>query len=317
MASQRIAAAVDVGSNSVHLLIARIGRDGLKTLRDESVLLGLGEIVDRDGELPAGAQVALAAALSRYVGLARQQRAGSISLIGTEPMRRAANGRAVASSISRQLGVPLTLLSEQQEGELTYLGVTAGEPSSQSRLVVDIGGGSSEVIVAEPGRPPSVTSLPTGSNRLSLGIVTHDPPTVEELDALLAAAHRFAAALAEARPAAAIFVGGTATNLARIAPLRRDGLALAYRAMVKLPAAELSERYGVNVRRARQLPAGAALVDALLAHYRLDEAAVSQASLREGAIIAADRLGERWPEALTDFLATAHASAWPAPVAPG
>ena len=63
--------------------------------------------------------------------------------------------------------------------------------------------------------------------------------------------------------------------------------------------------------------AGAALVDALLAHYRLDEAAVSQASLREGAIIAADRLGERWPEALTDFLATAHGSNWPASVAPG
>ena len=302
VADQRVGAAVDVGSNSVHLLVAHQAGDHLEPLRDESVLLGLGDVVDGEGVLPPSAQADLLAALAGYVQAAQALGAAAISLVATEPLRRAANGDQVAAEIIRRLGVPLHVLNEQQEGELTYLGVTGGRPSAQARLVVDIGGGTSEVILAEPGRAPAVTSLPTGSRRLSSGMAGDDPPTPAQLDALLAAAHDGVARLAEARPARAIFVGGTATNLARIAPLSRDGLALAYRVLCRLAAGELSRRYGVNLRRARQLPAGAAIVDALLAHFRLDEAAVSQASLREGAIIAAGRLGERWPERLSELL---------------
>jgi exopolyphosphatase/guanosine-5'-triphosphate,3'-diphosphate pyrophosphatase len=310
-----VGAAIDVGSNSVHLLVARIGRR-LTPLRDESVLLGLGDVVDRDGQIPIPAQAELLAALSGYVQVARLLGAAGVSLVGTEPLRRAANGQAVARDIGRRIGLPLHVLSERQEGELTYLGVTGGATSAQTLLVVDVGGGSSEVVLAEPGPRPQVTSLPSGSGRLSVGIVEHDPPTADELDLLLVAAHGLVDRLAEARPARAVFVGGTATNLARIAPLRRDGLALAYRALGALPAAQVSERFGVNLRRARQLPAGAAIVDALLAHFRLDEAAVSKASLRDGAIICAHRLGDDWPARLSDFVAEPHVSQWPAAADP-
>lgn len=309
MSAQRIGAAVDVGSNSVHLLVARLRRDSCEPLRDESVLLGLGDVVDAEGELPPPAQAELLEALARYVKLAQLDGASTVSLVATEPLRRAANGRAVAAEISRRLGVPLHLLSEQQEGELTYLGVTGGRPSSKTRLVVDIGGGSSEVIVGAPGHRPNVTSLASGSARLSAGIVAHDPPTSAELDSLLGAARVLVAGLPDAAPVLATFVGGTATNLARLAPLSRDGLALAYRALARLTAADISRRYGVNLRRARQLPAGAALVDALLARFAIDEAVVSDASLRDGAIIAADRLGEHWLEGLPDLLGPVASSA--------
>ena len=318
-----VGAAVDAGSNSVHLLVARHGPGGLAPLRDESVLLGLGDVVDRDGQIPPAVQAQLAAALGRYVELARSLGAAQVSLVATEPLRRAANGWAVAAAVARLVGEPLHVLSERQEGELTYLGVTGGwavtsdsaggpAPSAQPLLVVDIGGGSSEVILAEPLERPVVTSVPSGSARLSVGIVEHDPPTADELDKLLGAAHALVADLAGARPARAIFVGGTATNLARIAPLSRDGLKLAYRALAELTAAQLSERFGVNLRRARQLPAGAAIVDALLAHFGLDEAQVSQASLREGAIIARARLGEDWPARLADLVARPDLGEWPA-----
>ena len=307
-----VGAAVDVGSNSVHLLVARLTGAGLEPLRDESVLLGLGDIVDREGHIPPAAQAELVAALGRYVELAQLHGAAHVSLVATEPLRRAENGRAVVTYVGRHVGLALHVLSERAEGELTYLGVTGGAASAQPLLVVDIGGGSSEVVLAEPGQRPAVVSLPSGSGRLSMGIVEHDPPTADELDLLLAAAHRLVARLAETRPARAIFVGGTATNLAHIAPLRRDGLALAYRALGTLPAEQVSQRFGVNLRRARQLPAGAAIVDALLAHYRLDEASVSGASLRDGAILARDRLGEDWPARLSDFVTRPQRAGWPA-----
>jgi exopolyphosphatase/guanosine-5'-triphosphate,3'-diphosphate pyrophosphatase len=310
-----IGAAIDVGSNSVHLLVARLGRR-LTALRDESVLLGLGDVVDRTGHLPPAAEASLIDALAGYIGEARALGAQHVSLVATEPFRRAANGRAVAAAATQRLGLPLHILSERQEGELTFLGVSGGAAPVRQILVVDVGGGSSEVVLAAPGQPLHVISLPSGSGRLSLGIIEHDPPSAVELDALLAAAHRLIAGLPIQRPGRAVFVGGTATNLARLAPLRRDGLALAYRALAALPAAEVSARYGVNLRRARQLPAGTAIVDAILAHFGLDEAAVSKASLRDGAIIAADRLGEGWPGRLSGYLSAAHTAAWPSPVSP-
>lgn len=312
MDEHAVGGAIDVGSNSVHLLVARHAPGGLEPLRDESVLLGLGDVVDRDGYVPDSAQAELVLALRRYVELARSLGAAQVSLVATEPLRRAANAAAVVSHVGGALGLPLHVLSERQEGELTYLGVTGGAVQAQSQLVVDVGGGSSEVVLAEVGQQPAVTSLPSGSGRLSIGIVAHDPPTAAELDRLLGAAHALVAGLPQMRPARAIFVGGTATNLARIAPLRRDGLALAYRALAELTAEQVSARFGVNLRRARQLPAGAAIVDALLAHFRLDEAQVSGASLRDGAIIARARLGADWPARLADLVARPDRGEWPA-----
>jgi exopolyphosphatase/pppGpp-phosphohydrolase len=307
----RLGAAVDVGSNSVHLLVARITDSGLRPLRDESVLLGLGDVVDRTGAIPEEAAEALVEALREYGLRAHGMGADVVSLVATEPLRRATNGASVCQRVLGEVGLPLHVLTERQEGELTYLGVTGGRPSARSLLVVDIGGGSSEVVLATIGEPLQVLSLPSGSARLSRGIVEHDPPTAEELDALLAAAHRLMEGLPRAKPARAVFVGGTATNLARLAPLRRDGMALAYRTLGSLDAAALCRRYGVKLRRAFQLPAGAAMVDALMAHFHLDAAKVSQASLRDGAIVAADRLGPGWPTELESYIERSLAPRWP------
>jgi exopolyphosphatase/guanosine-5'-triphosphate,3'-diphosphate pyrophosphatase len=307
-ARPHIGAAVDVGSNSVHLLVCRL-RDGrLEVLRDESVLLGLGDVVDHEGGLTADARAALVSSLRSYRDVARAIGAQQVTLMGTEPLRRARNSGEVVAEVEQQVDLPLHVLSEHEEGLLTYVGVTGGRPQSRSLLVVDIGGGSSEIVLFEVRRRLQVFSLPSGSARLSRGIVEHDPPTAHEFDRLLLAAHRLADRLPEAHPARAVFVGGTATNLARLGPLRRDGLALAYRWLGSLTAAQLSKRFGVNLRRAGQLPAGAAIVDALLAHYALDGAKVSEASLRDGAIIAAARLGADWPDRLAEL---ATESAWP------
>jgi exopolyphosphatase/pppGpp-phosphohydrolase len=284
-----IGAAVDVGSNSVHLLVAELLGDGLRYLRDESVLLGLGDSVAQHGEVPPADVARLIEALSGYRDLARSLDAATVTFVATQPLRQARNAADIVGQVEAAIGLPLDVLSETAEAELTYLGATGGREPSAPLLVVDIGGGSTEVIVGRPGEAIEPTSLPTGSARLGEGIVEHDPPTANELDRLRMGARSLARELAPTDVRDAIFVGGTATNLVRLVPLTLDGLEHAHALLTSLSAAELVERYVVNSRRARQLPAGLAIVEALFAHYRLVEADVSQASLRDGAIIAGAR----------------------------
>lgn len=284
-----IGAAVDVGSNSVHLVVARLTDDGLEILRDESEQLGLGDVVDSEGEVPDDAQMLLVHLLTTYGDLARADGAEQVTFLGTEPLRRAVNGQAVAERVERETGVPLQILSRREEGELTFLGVTGGQSMAQPLLVVDIGGGSTEVIVSDPAGGLFITGLKTGSNRLSNDIVKHDPPTEGEIAELRKAARELAAELPQASVARGIFVGGTATNIVKLRPLAAGSFDALFDDIRSAPAAAIAERYRVRLRRALQLAAGAALTEALLERFGLATADVSDASLRDGAILAAAR----------------------------
>ena len=287
-----IGAAVDVGSNSVHLLVARINDDGLTYLRDESELLGLGDVVDADGTIPEDAQLVLIHSLETYRDVARSEGAERVTFVATEPLRRATNGNAVARRVERETGVELRILPKRDEGRLTFLGVTGGKPVAYQLLVVDIGGGSSEVILYSPEAGLGVTGLATGSNRLSTEFVDHDPPTKREIAKLRSAAAELAAKLPLASPTRAVFVGGTATNIVKLRPLATESFDAIFKEISATPAPKLAARFGLRLRRALQLAAGAALAEAILNRYRLAAADVSDASLRDGAIIAAAR--ESW-----------------------
>jgi exopolyphosphatase/pppGpp-phosphohydrolase len=284
-----IGAAVDVGSNSVHLLVARLTDDGLEILRDESEQLGLGDIVDSEGSIPDEAAEVLIHLLSIYRVLAQGDGAEQVTFLGTEPLRRAANGAAVAEHVERATGLPLQILSRREEGELTFLGVTGGALIRRPLLVVDIGGGSSEVIVSDPDGGLFVTGLRTGSNRMSNDIVKHDPPTGPEISQLRKAARALAVELPAAHVEQAIFVGGTATNIVKLRPLALTSFEALFDDIRSAPAAVIAERFRVRLRRALQLAAGAALTEAILERYGLAAADVSDASLRDGAILAAAR----------------------------
>jgi exopolyphosphatase/guanosine-5'-triphosphate,3'-diphosphate pyrophosphatase len=309
---QGIGAAIDVGSNSIHLLVAEVAppetlvRRGLNAIDDRSLLLGLGEVVDRLARIPDEQRGQIMTGIAEYVLLARTAGAEHVTLIGTEPFRRAADGDEVAADVGVLTGLPLHVISERTEALLTFAGVTGGVPPVEPLVVVDIGGGSTEMSVYSPGEPLTLIPLPIGSARLTRGTVEHDPPTKDELDRL----HRAAVAAAEQVPPMdwpaderprAIFVGGTATNLARLGVLTRAGLAEDRRTLAKMTSAQVVEHFGVRPQRAVQLAAGAAIVDALLERTGLDEALVSEASLRDGAIIAAARFGDAWPDRLAEM----------------
>jgi exopolyphosphatase / guanosine-5'-triphosphate,3'-diphosphate pyrophosphatase len=299
----RVAASVDIGSKSVHLLVALFADEhgALEALVDESVLLGLGATVDGTGELGDARRAELTATLVRYVETARRLGASAVTLIATEPLRRARDAAAALAAVAEATGVEPFVLSHEEEGYLTLLGVTAGRRVVAEIGVVDVGGGSSEVVFVGPGEPAHAGGIKVGSARLTAQYVEHDPPTREEVEALRRAARRAVSRAPDGEPRELIAVGGTATNLLRVLPaaaldriLTADRLAEALATLATEPSAVAAERHAVNLVRARILPAGAVILEALLRRYRLDRLSVSDAGIREGAIHAVAEGGRTW-----------------------
>ena len=314
-----IRAAIDLGSNSIHLVVARVtGPNSLATALDQSVLLGLGDAVDRDGRISSGDADRLGGALSSLLAAAGELGAARPIMLGTEPFRRAANGHAVAAGLERLAGTPMHVLTPREEGLLTLIGATSGAAVRVPTLVVDLGGGSSECIWAVPGAPQRVIGLNTGSASLTRRHATHDPPTGAEIASMRAdAAQMFRAAIpagdwgeashAPASPIQAILVGGAVTNIAKLHPgmprdhLSRDSLEDSLSIVRTVPAALLSERFGMNLRRASTMPGGLVLTQTLFERFGLETASVTQSSLREGAILVEHRAGPGWPAQLSEL----------------
>jgi exopolyphosphatase/guanosine-5'-triphosphate,3'-diphosphate pyrophosphatase len=307
----RIAAAIDVGSNSVHLLLTELGGE---VLRDESVLLGLGAMVDMEGYVPEEGLAAAVEALSDYVEAAHDGGAESITLVATEPLRRASNRTRVCEAVEAATGHRLHVLSHEEEALLTVLGVFDGAAVEEPTLVLDIGGGSSEVILLEPGADPVVGVIPVGSARLTAQHVEDDPPTDEEVLELRAEAHHLFSSLPAGRPVRGIVVGGSGTNLIRLTTDEGDeeapdpGLidtirtARAIEIVKAAPSGQLVEAYGLRERRVRQMAAGASLIEAALDCYNLESLEASDASLREGIVFARAQAGEAWRDDLVGLV---------------
>jgi len=305
----RIGAAVDVGSNSVHLVVGSIDGfgpgSGVTPIVDESELLGLGDVVDAVGEVTADAQQRLIAALHRYATVAHAYAARHFTLVGTEPLRRAANGPAVQAAVLAETGLTLLVLRHEDEGLLTLLGVTGGAAVDRPLLVVDIGGGSSEYVLATPGAAPRVGGLATGAARLTKQLVRSDPPTALEIETLRSVARELVVAAPEGRAERGVMVGGTATNLVKLVTsdpvtsrLDQASLSEIYALLGSRTADEIAERYVVNRRRAGMLAAGAALAEAFMDRFGVPVVEVSRVSLRQGAILARERAGPSWLAAL-------------------
>jgi exopolyphosphatase/guanosine-5'-triphosphate,3'-diphosphate pyrophosphatase len=306
-ANDRVGASVDLGSNSVHLLVAAIAGHTLSPLVDESVFLGLGSAVAGRGYLGRTARAELVAALGRYAAIARGLAADEVTFIGTEPIRRAADGAAIVHEVTATTRVPMYVLSHEEEAYLTIIGVTEGQPVTYETLVVDIGGGSSEFCAVDAARPPRAIGLRLGSARLTDRFVTHDPPLPVEIEAMYAAALDAVVAAPAASPVEIVAVGGTASNLRKVvrtaseAVLSQEHIAEALMLLGSMPAAAASERYAINPIRARILPAGAAILAAILDRYDVAEARVSESGIREGTILAVAHAGSPWRDRLVEL----------------
>ncbi len=286
-------------------------------MADEKVFIRLGSAVER-GHL-GSARDELVAAIARYVEMARKLGAERIAILGTEPLRRVADAQEVAQQIERTTGNRLDILSHEEEGLLTLLGVTLGSPLEHDLLLADVGGGSCELVFAGPDRAPLAVGLRLGSARLIERHTDHDPPTWAEVAAMRAAADQSLAGAPHVPASELVVVGGAATNLLRILPAAALDRCLDARRIHKAvgrllgePAAVAAERYGIHPVRAHTLPAGAAILMGLLDRFGVGSLSVSDVSLREGAAIALARAGGSWRDelhALTGSVAPATALA--------
>ncbi len=300
-----VVATIDVGATSVHLLVAAVGGHRVEPLLDESVFLGLGDRVAAEGRLGSAAQEGLVSALVAYADAARGLGAGRIVIAGTEPMRRAADAATVVREVEARAAVPFHVLDHREEGLLTLLGVTRGEPIRSETLVVDIGGGSSEFVVVEEDGSVDARGLPLGAARLTQDIVRGDPPSLAELEALRVRVREILAGAPDVHPGAIVAVGGTAGNLLKLLPatavdhiLTRRRLTVGLAMLTVERSTEAAVRHVIRPARARILPAGSIIVDAILERYGSDHLSVVEEGMREGLALALVVAGPAWRDRL-------------------
>lgn len=291
-------AAIDIGTNTIRLLVARAvttgGQPGLEQLASRTATVRLGYGIERTGRFDPARLARAVETVGEYALLARELGAAPILVVATSATRDAANGGELAERIAATTGLHTEIIGGAREAALTFAGTTAGLTLTGTLLVADLGGGSLELIVSRDGALLSSTSLQIGSGRLTERHIPGDPPGAATVARV---ADDAAAAIApEARDAPAIdlaiLVGGTAKALAVLVPQPDAPLAMTARRIARAqallerePSATLAARVGLDPERVRTLPAGAAIIGAILAAYHLDTATIGAGGIREGILL--------------------------------
>jgi len=219
--------AIDIGTNTIHLVMVEISSEGdFRVLgRDkEMVQLGKGGFV-RHILTPQAMQAGLAA-LTRFTKMARLKGVQRLRAVATSAVREAKNGGDFVERVRRELGLPIHVLSSEEEARLIYLAVRhAANLGEEDNLIVDIGGGSVEMILGNASRPELLLSAKLGALRLSELFLHSDPPAGEELKAMRRHIQRFLEPLAlrigKREPRRCLCTSGTFQNIATICAHRR------------------------------------------------------------------------------------------------
>ncbi|HEY5662050.1 MAG TPA: exopolyphosphatase [Gaiellaceae bacterium] len=293
-------AAVDLGTNSTRLLVADVVDGRIDDVERQTRVTRLGEGVDERRRLLPVPITRVRNTLTDYRRSAEQLGAERTLAIATSAVRDADNGEAFLGEVEWSYGFVTRLLSGHDEALLTYRGATAERPVSAGTLIVDVGGGSTELIAAEPDGVRWHDSLDIGSVRLTERFLHADPPAGEELAACAAAVR---ALLAERVPdeirertTSAIGVAGTITTLAALAgetSLTAHALAEQVDRLARLPLVERRRLEGLDPDRASVIVAGAVIARETVAFFGgLDGLEVSVRDLLDGAALAAAELPE-------------------------
>lgn len=293
----QVAAAIDIGSNSIKMTIARPAPDGGLdefAWRSETVRLGAG--LDATGRLADDRIEAAMAALGEFAEVARGFGAVRLVAVATEATRVAGNGPAFLQRVARETSIDVRAIGGDEEAALTFQGLAASVDLGGEMVVADIGGASTEVILAQDGAVRAARSIPLGSGRLTDRLVASDPPSTAELVACQDAAAAAIGGLDTVLelPAAGqsrlVVVGGTGEFLARLVPegdsFRPSAIETMLDLLRRAPAAEVADRLGIPEARARVLPAGAAIVAALADRVRPVEIEVARSGIRAGLLLA-------------------------------
>jgi exopolyphosphatase/guanosine-5'-triphosphate,3'-diphosphate pyrophosphatase len=283
-------AALDLGSNSFHLLVAQTdGVRELSKLGSDKEVLRLGAVVQEHGQLSDDAYGKALQTVGRMVAIARELGAEKVLAVATSALRDARNGRSFCEDCSTRFGVQIELVSGDEEARLAYLGARSALNLTGGRvLVADVGGGSVELAAGDAAHCDSVQSLQLGFLRLAHAFPVGEAGGVGRL-ARYVQLECEKARWQLGRFDTLLLSGGTARAIGKqlgggIASASTTQVLELCEELARLPREALIAR-GVDRERATTLAAGAAVVSGLLAGFGQRELRISPRGLREGLIL--------------------------------
>jgi len=289
-------AAIDIGSNSIKMTVGRTtASGGVDEVDGASETVRLGHGLESTGKLDDSRMDAAIETLARFRNRAEQLGASTIVAVATEATRAAANGRDFLERALAETGIQIRVLGGEQEAALTFRGLGVTSDLAGLVLVADVGGGSTELIAASDGQIQGSTSIPLGSGRLTERFIASDPPTAGELQASEAtAAHALEAPLGDVMTAnrdeaRVIIVGGTGEFLARLVPdastIDLAGIRGVLARLLEMPSAILAKEIQIPEARARVLPAGIAIVAAIVDRVNPRKVEIGRSGVRVGLLL--------------------------------
>jgi exopolyphosphatase / guanosine-5'-triphosphate,3'-diphosphate pyrophosphatase len=292
-------AAVDIGSNTVHALVADVVRGRLEDVAHYLEMPELGAHVARTGVIGSRARPALKA-LRRVVDQAQADGCERLIAGATHAVRQAADGPAFIREASQLLGVPVQVISEAREAELSFLGAASRHAGRREWVMVDLGGASTEIVVARGKAALRAATLPFGSGVLASTYFS-DPPTAAERARLRKAALRELAHAPDGDVERLVATGGTAANLPLLMTRRNPPSVLTTADLLTCEArldgaraAQVAEQVGLPANRVRAMRAGVEALLLLLDWYGLAVLHISVEGLRHGMLLAYLESGADW-----------------------
>lgn len=310
-ASDQILAAIDIGTNSIHMVIVRV-QPQLPTftiIARERDTVRLGDRCFQTGNLKPELMERALASLSRCQQLAASYNADHIIAVATSAVREASNGRAFIQQIQQELNLSVDLISGQEEARRIYLGVLSGmELNNRPHIIIDIGGGSTELILGDSHEPRFLSSTKVGAVRLSAEYITTDPISDQEYEYLHAyiqgmlerPVDELKAFLKKGEMVQLLGTSGTIETLANIHAREKLGVVpspLTGYQLTRNDVTDLLQRFrtfnyqqrceipGLSTQRAEIILAGTMILQTVMVMLDLDSLVIGERALREGIIV--------------------------------
>jgi exopolyphosphatase/guanosine-5'-triphosphate,3'-diphosphate pyrophosphatase len=286
-------ACIDIGSNTTRLLVADCDAEGLVEIHQERVFTHVGRALTPRGEIATDKIAEIVSVVADQIQKARELGVVDVLGVATAAVRRARNREALVSALRESCGIELAILPGDEEARLAFTGAarTLGYAPSGALGVVDVGGGSCELVVGTvPDQVTWFASFELGSGELADECLRSDPPTAVELDRARARVSEALDGVRPPRAAIVVAVGGSATSLRRIAGPVLDAAAFG-RVLAVLsaePAADVAARFALDADRVRLLPAGLVILQAASERFGAP-LEIAHGGLREGVLLEASR----------------------------
>ncbi len=279
---------VDVGSNTIHLLVGKVEGDAVLPVTGEKISARLGAGVEKSGRLEDERLALAVEAITLFVRIAALNGAPSPEILATSAVRDAENGPELVERVREETGIEMRLISGEKEAALGFRGALSAVRREGPVLVVDLGGGSAQFILGEASEGPERrVSLPLGTNRTTERFVEGDPPTDEELGALREHVPQLLPNW-DVGGAEVVAVGGSARAMLKITPggLTVRRLWHLSKEIRERPSGVLAREEGLAPERTRVLPAAITTLATILEHFGKDELIVARGGIREGTLLA-------------------------------